>query len=62
MTPRSRLEAEITDKLSRLSAEDMQRVAEDYARIRHPERFPRFDFRAFSPEGKSRPGWPDATA
>ncbi len=53
MTTRSRLEAEITDRLSRLSAED-------YARIRHPERFPRFDFRAFSLEGKSRPGWPDA--
>ncbi|QQO57560.1 MAG: hypothetical protein N838_33630 [Thiohalocapsa sp. PB-PSB1] len=38
MRSRSRLEAEITERLSRLSAEDMQRVAEDYARIRHPQR------------------------
>lgn len=60
MTTRSRLEAQIIDALAHLSAEDMQRVAEDYARIRYPARFPRFDFRAFSREGKSRPGWPDA--
>lgn len=60
MRSRGRLEAEITERLSRLSAEDMQRVAEDYARIRHPQRFPHFDFRAFSPEGKTRKGWPDA--
>lgn len=60
MTPRNRLEAEIIDRLARLSVEDMQRVAEDYARIRYPQRFPRFDFRALSPEGKSRKGWPDA--
>ena len=43
-----------------LTPEDMQRLAEDYARIRFPDRFPRFDFRALSPEGKSRSGWPDA--
>ena len=40
----------------------MQRLAEDYARVRYPDRFPRFDFRAISKEGKSRPGWPDAFA
>lgn len=60
MTTRSRLETEIAARLARLSGEGMQRVAEDYARIRYPERFPRFDFRAFSVEGKSRSGWPDA--
>ena len=60
MTTRSQLETQIADALTRLSPENMQRVAEDYARIRFPERFPRFDFRAFSEEGKSRPGWPDA--
>jgi hypothetical protein len=60
MTRRSRLEASIATALSHLSEADMQRVAEDYARIRYPHRFPRFDFRAFSAEGKSRSGWPDA--
>jgi len=60
MTTRSDLEARIVSALARLSDPDMQRVAEDFARIRYPERFPRFDFRAFSQEGKSRPGWPDA--
>ena len=60
MTARSRIETSIAAELTRLSDEDMQRVAEDYARIRYPDRFPRFDFRAFSPEGKSRWGWPDA--
>lgn len=57
---RSQLETSIAERLAHLSDADMQRVAEDYARIRFPERFPRFDFRAFSPEGKSRRGWPDA--
>src|SRR5258706_12623006 len=60
MTPRSQLEGSIAAALVRLSPKNMQRVAEDYARIRFPDRFPRFDFRAFSEEGKSRPGWPDA--
>ena len=60
MTGRSRLEASIAIALAGLSEADMQRVAEDYARIRYQARFPRFDFRAFSPEGKSRGGWPDA--
>src|SRR5215210_5894172 len=60
VTTRSDLEARIVSALARLSDPDMQRVAEDFARIRYPERFPRFDFRAFSQEGKSRPGWPDA--
>ncbi len=60
MTPRSQLETRIAECLTKLSDNDMQRVAEDYARIRFPDRFPRFDFRAFSKEGKSRSGWPDA--
>lgn len=60
MTSRGPLEEQIAEVLTRLSAEGMQRVAEDYARIRFPERFPRFDFRAFSLEGKTRRGWPDA--
>ncbi|MGH8645583.1 MAG: hypothetical protein ACREX4_14445 [Gammaproteobacteria bacterium] len=60
MSERSRLEAEIARKLEALAAEDMQRLAEDYARLRYPERFPRYDWRAFSPQGKSRSGWPDA--
>ncbi|MCM2477849.1 hypothetical protein HGO38_30860 [Rhizobium sp. CG5] len=57
---RKDLEYELTAKLSSLSNEDAQRIAEDFVRIRHPERFPYFAFRAFSPQGKSRPGWPDA--
>lgn len=60
MSERSSLETQISTKLMSLSAENMQRVAEDYARVRYPDRFPRFDFRALSPEGKSRGGWPDA--
>jgi len=60
MTTRSQLEASVATALAHLPAEDMQRVAEDYARILNPSRFPRFDFRAFSSEGKSRGGWPDA--
>ncbi|MBV2094976.1 MAG: hypothetical protein KUF80_08825 [Candidatus Thiodiazotropha sp. (ex Codakia orbicularis)] len=60
MKTRSQLETEIANSLAHLSAEDMQRVAEDYARIRFPNRFPCFHFRAFSGEGKSRKGWPDA--
>jgi hypothetical protein len=60
MEGRSLLESRIAESLARLSAEDMQRVAEDYARIRFPGRFPRFHFRAFSEKGKSRKGWPDA--
>ncbi len=60
MTIRDQLETRIAFELSRLTPVDMQRVAEDYARIRFPDRFPRFDFRAFSVEGKSRKGWPDA--
>src|SRR5258707_975753 len=60
MTTRRQLEGSIATVLARLSEDDMQRVAEDYARIRYPKRFPRFDFRALSPEGKSRGGWPDA--
>jgi hypothetical protein len=60
MTTRSQLEASIAAALSHLPEADMQRVAEDYARIRFPDRFPRFDFRALSPEGRSRAGWPDA--
>jgi hypothetical protein len=60
MTCRSQLEGVIAAALGRLSPTDLQRLAEDYARIRYPERFPRFDFRAFSEEGKSRAGWPDA--
>lgn len=60
MRSRSRVETEIAARLSRLSDVDMQRVAEDYAQIRYPQRFPRWDFRAFSMEGKSRFGWPDA--
>jgi len=60
MTPRSQLETRIAERLAHLSDDEMQRVAEDYARIQFPERFPRFDFRAFSKEGKSRSGWPDA--
>jgi len=60
VTTRGQLEASIVERLARLSDTDMQRVAEDYARIRFPKRFPRFDFRAVSEEGKSRPGWPDA--
>jgi len=60
MEERSLLESRIADSLARLSAEEMQRVAEDYARVRFPNRFPRFHFRAFSEKGKSRKGWPDA--
>ena len=57
---RKDLEDQISAKLASLSNEDAQRIAEEYVRIRYPERFPYFGFRAFSPEGKSRPGWPDA--
>jgi hypothetical protein len=60
MTSRSQLENAIAEALTTLSPENLQRVAEDYARIRYPDRFPRFDFRAFSAQGKSRQGWPDA--
>jgi hypothetical protein len=54
------LETRIAEQLGTLTADDMQRLAEDYARLRFPDRFRRFDFRALSPEGKSRAGWPDA--
>ena len=60
MNSRPDLEIKISEKLKTLSAEHMQRLAEEYVRIRYPERFPRFEFRAFSAEGKSRAGWPDA--
>ena len=57
---RKDLEDQISAKLVSLSNEDAQRVAEEYVRILYPSRFPFFAFRAFSPEGKSRSGWPDA--
>lgn len=61
MSERRRLEIEIARELERLSPDDMQRLAEDYARLRYPERFPHYDARALNPEGKSRPYcWPDA--
>ena len=60
MSSRKDLEARIAQRLKTLTPEDMQRLAEDYARLRFPDRFPHFDFRALSPEGKSRSGWPDA--
>ncbi|MBI3387172.1 MAG: hypothetical protein HY027_05465 [Deltaproteobacteria bacterium] len=60
MNSRKDLETRIARRLETLTPEDMQRVAEDYARLRFPDRFPRFDFRALSPGGKSRCGWPDA--
>jgi hypothetical protein len=60
MSTRKQLEASIAERLARLSPADMQRLAEDYAQIRFPDRFPRFDFRALSEEGKTRMGWPDA--
>jgi len=59
---RKDLEDQIAAKLVSLSNEDAQRVAEDYVRIQYPKRFPYFGFRAFSPEGKSRSGWPDASS
>lgn len=62
MALRKDLEDQIAAKLVSLSNEDAQRIAEDYVRIRYPERFPYFGFRAFSPEGKSRSGWPDASS
>ncbi|WP_444461480.1 hypothetical protein [Rhodobacter capsulatus] len=57
---RKELEDTISAKLVSLSNENAQRIAEEFVRIRYPDRFPYFAFRAFSPEGKSRPGWPDA--
>jgi hypothetical protein len=57
---RKDLEDKISAKLTSLSNEDAQRVAEEYVRVLYPARFPFFAFRAFSPEGKSRSGWPDA--
>jgi len=60
MEGRDRLEDRIAYSLAHMSPENMQRVAEDYARIRFPNRFPRFHFHALSAEGKSRRGWPDA--
>jgi hypothetical protein len=57
---RKDLETRIASKLETLHADDVQRLAEDYARIRFPDRFSRFDFRALSREGRSRSGWPDA--
>ncbi len=57
---RGNLEQKIAWSLDRLSPEDMQRVAEDFAQIRFGDRFPHFDGRALSFEGRSRPGWPDA--
>lgn len=62
MALRKDLEDQIAAKLASLSNEDAQRIAEDYVRIRYPDRFPYFGFRAFSPEGKSRSGWPDASS
>ena len=60
MDLRQDLEIKISERLTTLTAEKMQRLAEEYVWIQYPERFPRFDFRAFSAEGKSRAGWPDA--
>ena len=60
MSLREQLEMSVAAKLRILSAEGMQRVAEDYARIRFPDRFPRFDFRALSEDSKTRKGWPDS--
>jgi hypothetical protein len=60
MEGRDRLEDRIAYSLAHMSPENMQRVAEDNARIRFPNRFPHFHFRALSAEGKSRRGWPDA--
>ena len=61
MSERKRLEIEIARELERLSPDDMQRLAEDYARLRYPERFCHYDARALNLEGKSRPYcWPDA--
>lgn len=62
MALRKDLEDQIAAKLVSLSNEDAQRIAEDYVRIQYPVRFPYFGFRAFSPEGKSRSGWPDASS
>ena len=60
METRKDLETRITEKLCTVSANDMQRIAEDYAQIRHPIRFTHFDFRALSSSGRTRDGWPDA--
>ena len=57
---RKDLEDQIAAKLLSLSNEDAQRISEEFVRIRFPDRFPYFSFRAYSPEGKSRSGWPDA--
>ena len=57
---RSNLEQKIAWSLDRLSPENMQRVAEDLARISFGDRFPHFDGRALSYESRSRPWWPDA--
>lgn len=60
MSSRRDLETRIAERLESLAAEDLQRLGEDYARLRYPDRFQHFDFRALTPDGKSRPGWPDA--
>ncbi len=60
MHSRSVLESEIAAALESISPENLQRVAEDYARIRYPDRFSSFVSRAISVEGRSRSGWPDA--
>ncbi len=62
MLTRTDLENQVMGKLASLSNEDAQRIAEDYVQIRYPKLFPQFGFRALSPEGKSRPGWPDGSA
>lgn len=57
---RKDLETRIAQRLESLAADDVQRLAEDYVRLRFPDRFSHFDFRALSREGRSRSGWPDA--
>lgn len=57
---RKDLENKIRDNLISLSDEDAQRLCEEFVHIVYPDFYPYFVFRALSPEGKTRSGWPDA--
>lgn len=48
---RSELELKITETLTNITDPNMQRLAEDYVRIKYPNRFPHIENRALSPEG-----------
>jgi hypothetical protein len=60
MPRRADLEYQIAEKLRNISAVDMQRLAEEFARVEWPARYKALRIFGRTAQGQTRLGWPDA--